>query len=877
MTRKFRLLTAAAAMLIAIFAGDWKSPAAEWQSAPAELFTGAHSPTEIPVPLSQAFLESRPFRPIELPVTPLQVRLVSWSAPDMDTEQQSAHHPLGQVRLPPPEMRPAQLNSGPRDALPFASESDARFATEPSLRFATQSNDILLFASDPNLRFAAEPQDTLPLESELNVDFWISDHVSPIGNASTKLAMASAAGPLLISPASSEAELLPPQSMDGEPPGVLNPVYHDGDPGAIPVFVQEFPYANLELPARPPFAARLGWWSVDQSGNPAKVGEYQSLNSSPFFDLDGLFTNGVRTWDFHGSILDNDSSSTGGRYFGPLLSTRWDYERYLRRLDRDPLDAFVDFDQQPARPLPAPPQNFRDMKEDLTVGDDFAIRVQELDAGFQGPLTNHVNWRLNIWGMRKHGERQALAMAHCYTAPNATDTNGNPVTGVACHMLSQSQRIDWLTAEIEPALEGKFGPVTAEYSRTVRTLTTDDQLVTRPYDNFGFTGDQPYNLVPENLTEIDRLKFGFTLPERRSAYARFYNGNTRNEFRDTNRRFHGMDLRVSDRSVDGITVTAYAKTYVQTGQFPSFLLPFENAASIRQPINYDRTTAGIESTWRPFYDEYSLRRHLRLSCGYEYRELDRENALFVGDNVAVDQSSTTTNKIYLRGGMRWSPAWNSYVRYRLAFIDDPLFAIADNDTTNTSLPTQTHRVEFRNTWSPTHTFLLSGLLGVDYDWNSSDVANSQVDNYDLVFTAWYAPTPRWSISGGLAFYRNWIDQDITLGPSSTPLTLPWEYGGRSDVINLGTTFVWTKRMTLSGTLDFVNGENAFDPLVPWPDLPIYSDVKVKTTRFMAGVDYDLGPRTNCYARYQLFDYDDEAASFDSGRAEMLLIGGTAVF
>ena len=202
--------------------------------------------------------------------------------------------------------------------------------------------------------------------------------------------------------------------------------------------------------------------------------------------------------------------------------------------------------------------------------------------------------------------------------------------------------------------------------------------------------------------------------------------------------------------------------------------------------------------------------------------------------MTVNESSTRTNKIHLRAGMRWSPTLNSYSRYRLTFIDDPLFTIAGNDTTNTSLPTQTHRVEVGSTWSPTHTFLFSGLLGFDNGWNSSDVANSQVDNYDFVFTAWYAPTPRWSISGGLAFYANWIDQDITLGSNSDPLTLPWEYGGRSDVINLGTTFAWTKRMTLSGTLDFVRGKNAFDPPAPWPDLPFYSDVEVETTRFMAG-------------------------------------------
>ena len=844
-----RLFAVAAAMLMAAYIGGWESLAEESRSAPTLLPRDTRDSAETPLGPRRVFLDSTTFRPIRLPESALKTHTVSLLATTLDSTPQP-------IAVPPSHW---QLTS--RGILP--------------VQFNSVSSAIAL--SDPKIQFAFRADDDATNDWDLNLRPWLGEDGRPLNAESTFDGWAGTAEPWPVSLAAAEGPLLPPHWPDGTPPAGFHPDDSVANQTPIPVFTQEWTAAGMELPARPRFAARFGWWGVDQRGNPAKVGEFQSLNSSAFLDLDGLLTDGVRTLDFHTSILDNDASSTYGRYFSPSLSARWDYERYLRRLDHDPLRPFVDFDQQPTAPLPPAPENFRDMKEDLSVGDDFAIRVQQLDTRFQGKLTNNINWRLNIWGMRKHGERQALAMAHCYTAPNATDTNGDPVTGVACHIFSQRQRIDWLTAEIEPVLEGRFGPVTAEYSRTIRALTTDDQLVTRPYDNFGFNGDLSYNLVPENLTEIDRLKFGITLPERRNAYARFYNGNTENDFRDTNRRFHGMDLRVSDRSVDGIAVTAYAKTHVQTGQFPRFLLPLENVADIRQPINFDRTIAGVETSWRPFHGELSRRRHLRFNVGYEYRELDRENAVFVGNNLAVDQSSTRTNKIHLRAGMRWSPSWNSYLRYKVLLIDNPLFGIADNDTTNTAVPTQTHRVEFRNTWSPTHVFLLSGLVGLDYDWNTSEVANFQSDNYDFVFTAWYAPTPRWSVSGGLAFYRNWIDQDITLGPSSTPLTLPWEYGGRSDVVNVGTTFAWTKKMTLSATLDLVHGKNAFDRLARWVDLKYYSDVLVQTTRFMAGIDYELGPRANCYFRYQLFDYDDESEFFDSGTAEMLLFGGTAVF
>jgi hypothetical protein len=412
----------------------------------------------------------------------------------------------------------------------------------------------------------------------------------------------------------------------------------------------------------------------------------------------------------------------------------------------------------------------------------------------------------------------------------------------------------------------------------MRTLTTDDQLVTRPYDNFGFSGDQPYAVVPENYTYIDRLKLSTPLPEHRDVYASLFNGNTQNEFRDTNRRFRGFDLRLTDRSVDGVSVTGYAKKYIQSGQVPESLLPFESVTAIRLPIGYDRTTLGASASWLPFLGEYSRRSHWRLSGGYEYRKLERENAIFEESALTVEQGSTLMNQVYLRASTKWTSDWDSFARYRLTFVDDPLFAIPiANTTTNTSLPTQTHRIEFGNTWSASHAFMLNNLVSLHYGENFSDVARFNADNYDFVLSAWYAVTPAWSFSGGLGLYSNWIDQEITLGSKTNPLTQLWEYGGRSSVVNFGTTYAWTTRTTLSGTIDLVRGHNSFDPLEPFPDLPDLSDVIVETTRFSAGIDHTLGPNSDLYVRYQLFDYDDKSDSFVGGSVKMLLFGLHARF
>ena len=49
----------------------------------------------------------------------------------------------------------------------------------------------------------------------------------------------------------------------------------------------------------PGLAMRFGWWGVENDGSPVKVGEYQGLSSSPFWDLDGVWTDRQANVGFH--------------------------------------------------------------------------------------------------------------------------------------------------------------------------------------------------------------------------------------------------------------------------------------------------------------------------------------------------------------------------------------------------------------------------------------------------------------------------------------------------------------------------------------------------------------------------------------------------
>ncbi len=319
-------------------------------------------------------------------------------------------------------------------------------------------------------------------------------------------------------------------------------------------------------------AAQFGWWGVSANGSPVKTGEFQDLESSPFWDIDAISSDGVRTWDMTLSGLDNEANDARGYYYGPAVSAKVDYQRYLRHLDHDPLTGY-DLDN------PAPPgPNDNVVSEDLDVGEDYAFRIQELDARFKGRLTDNLKWRLNLWGQRKFGERQTNATAHCFNinAPAPAGADGN-----VCHVLSQGQTIDWLTMEIQPVVEAEFDNVTVEYSRTMRSFSQDDETVSRQYTRFnfnlpaasGFLGpDYDYALVPENFTQIDRLKIGATLTEVNQFYANLYVGDTKNEFRNTHRNIDGYDLRLINSSFDQITLTGYASRYDEQNELPTTFL-----------------------------------------------------------------------------------------------------------------------------------------------------------------------------------------------------------------------------------------------------------------------------------------------------------------
>ncbi len=663
-------------------------------------------------------------------------------------------------------------------------------------------------------------------------------------------------------------------------------------------------------------AFRFGWWGTSRRGVPTKVGEFQDLSSSPFWDYDQLFSNGVQTIDLNMTGLDNEGNQAGFYFFGPRVSIGIDYQRYLRRLDHDPLTNMA-----PAGPamnnivLQAEPHTLHSelgdlvtparigeeiVSEDLNVGDDYAIRVQNLNTYVKGRLTKNVKYRVNFWMQRKKGDRQAIGTQHC---AGSSEPGGGGSR--ECHLLSQTQRIDWLTTKIEPIIEARIGRLTVEYARPMRFFGQNDQVVTRSYGDFHvyhFGGDLPYAVVPENITQTDRIKVGLDLPLKSNFYARVHTGNTDNRNRNTNRRFYGYDLRLSNRYWDYWTLTGFARMNRQSNQFPPFFVDPEGQATsdttvhgdpqfsgivpqygLRRPISYSRKSFGAEANWRPFRWT-NLASGLGLNFGFERGHIGRQFAVYQIQDRAefLDQNHTPYTSYFAGTSMKWAPTFDTFVRYKGRTTTRPLFGVNQfSGETNTNQPEQQNRIEIGGSWIPTDNLIATANLGLENRSNNSSIASFNEDNYPLTFSLWYAPTVRWSFSAGYSYLSNWIDQEIYF-PSDTPGVEPydrrtWSYGGTGQVVNVGGSYAWTPDLSLSGGIEFVSARNAISPLEPWPDLPQYFDVVVNRTRVTGGVDWTLGSGVSAYFRYVFDDYQDRSVSYNSGLAHMVLTGFSAIY
>jgi hypothetical protein len=707
-------------------------------------------------------------------------------------------------------------------------------------------------------------------------------------------------------------------------------------------------------------AVRFGYWGTQTSGSPVKVGEYQNLGASPFYDFDGLSTDGHRTANYTITGTDAETNAANLNYYQPGSEANISFQRFPHQLGHENLGEFPDANQNITGINSA--QQFR--RQDVNAGEDSAVRVEELKANFKYQVNDVLKVRLDVWGYYKEGERQVNAMQECYAHTNGVIPNTvTPPATISknCHVLSQMQHIDWRTTEVKPVVELNLGSVVFEYSRPMRVFSENDQDVFRFYDSggtaaseFGSPRYMEYGVVPDSITQTDQLKMNANLNDCNKLYGFLFAGNTRKESdivapipvaggpafvapaddeRVSNRQFSGADVRWTNTSIKNVTITTYARTVGENNEPAAFLIPgeetrpgtsvsnpaIEDNPLLITPINYQRTQYGTKAVWRPFGGGFGLG-GFAINGGYEYSGTHRvglevdtgsDDPPFQG---TIIEENTISQTITIGPSMRWSPELDTYIRYKWCNTRDPLFATNSHEAAsgasfdyqalslNSALPTHSDFVEIGGTLMPSDRFLLNAWFGIDIQ--SQDIGVAQVvpgtqtattlvtalnasagfasQSFPFGINGSYRATDKWTLSGGAAYYTDFINQDVAFGAgadhtfsgTATPYGLlqnQWGYASRASVFNLGTTYDITPKVRLTGQAEYVKGiqsavQTAGDPRFAATNIantatagiPQYLREDVVTTRVSAGIDYQFAKHWSTYFRYVLYVYEDNA-------------------
>ena len=344
----------------------------------------------------------------------------------------------------------------------------------------------------------------------------------------------------------------------------------------------------------------------------------------------------------------------------------------------------------------------------------------------------------------------------------------------------------------------------------------------------------PYAIVPSSILQMDRVKLSVDLTERLKLYSYLYNGLMTNLDRDTNNQFGGFDFRMIETLKNGMTGTAYLKLYENRSQLPPYLLPEEGSSLglIRHPINYTRWWAGLDGQWFPFRDSPTFWQGMSLRANYEYHQIDYQYATYPTDvtsgyvvaptvtnsvvtNPYFTQPTTYINKFELAQRMRWTTGVNSFARYRFTVTQNPMYGMTPlSGVLNTNTPTSEQFIEVGGSWAPRPNLLFSAQGSVQTMWLYSKYTNGAATNYPLTFTAWYAPTPKWSLSAGYNYYSSWINQDITMGYRGLDEPPPAEslrmgFKGQTSVVNVGGRYAYSEKLSLNAGIFFTDGLNVF--------------------------------------------------------------------
>ena len=564
-----------------------------------------------------------------------------------------------------------------------------------------------------------------------------------------------------------------------------------------------------------------GYHNLNPKGNRSKVGEYEVLDSGAESSFDISGHRDKNYFFMRGQVLDeNDQTYNANIDLNRYLRSDFSYIRFQHFLEHDQLTN-------------------QDYVQDFNKGDDNKLIIEELKAKntILFPQLPFIKFNFDYRSYQKHGHRQATTVGKCSQ----------------CHVTSRNKRVDMSTNDATAGMEATLGPATIAYSHLLRDFNEHAAAPMADYGNgasfFLVQGSAPYSRLPDSRMNVDTVSLRSALPWSSTIFANVQHG--RRENRDTGNdvTFNSFATRLSKYFSKFIACDAYFNKY-----------KLENKSS--GGIDRETKRGGFDVTTHPL-------KNSGLVCSYQWEDTSRNNA---------DPNSTRKNIYRISWNQRFLKILRFNMHYKKTLVDDP-FVMRDSTFSGlvqTSLPQKEDELYGSLSWSPLYNLTLNTSLR--FTNLHSSRYDSDEDRCEYVFSFWYAPFERLTLSGAYTVSTTDVNSFGALktyhlrGPESLFKYDDFPYDGRTQSWHLSATYLLTPRVSVTGDVSWIDSIGDFDKRVDGRNIGGFSDLSIGQVETSLGITYACTTRLTMYSKYMYREYNDHETSYYDGQINMISVG-----
>jgi hypothetical protein len=523
-------------------------------------------------------------------------------------------------------------------------------------------------------------------------------------------------------------------------------------------------------------------------GNQNRLNEYEVAKDGtlPQFGAQLWGNNGSFTYDLLANYGGDNRDQKYGAYFaafGGRLKASVSFDRFLHRLDHDPLDY-----------MEAGVGNFVVRSTDHDPGTAYSTANGLLNTDVSIAATKNVEFFVSHKMVMRDGVHQGLTMSHCAN----------------CHVESYGRKLDQTTNTLAAGARVNAGRFTMDYTFENRRFEENAPTPTKVYDNAihpvtladvflsrvqydDGNGPLTFDLFPTFTKQTSTVRAAYALPGDGAVSGNFTHASSTNDYSDFGSTFTGGHARV--------TIPLGKRAYLK-GLFRKYEIETESVfVDVIEPVAPAGPAAGLtyaqqypgmlpldyntESAASRTPTEMALELAIRpgkrssINLGYEYEEIARES-------FHVEKSTTNLFK----ASAYWRPdkTLNLRARYEQAMTSDPFanihaakpaalqlvptpgglpfgpqslqyFEMYNSRMANlSSSPTDTLFLEGTATWSPSQHVTVSGHYR--YRDQKNDELNYSTWGHAMHMPGvdiYIAPTPRVTLAAGWGYQKDTLD------------------------------------------------------------------------------------------------------------------------